>query len=103
MFRGTTPTITMNITTTLDLNQIDDLSIVIENRQRTRSKIYEKDDVVIKEEEKQLILGLSQEDTLYFSVGKIRLQLKIKMKDGKVYASKIQETTMDEILDERVM
>lgn len=103
MFRGTTPTITFNIVTSLDLDKIDKLSVAIENRQGTRKRFYSKEQIVINSDENKLILGLTQDDTLYFSAGKIKIQLKVKMNDGKVYACSVQETMLNEIIDERVM
>lgn len=103
MFRGTTPTITFNITTDLDLSEIEKLSIAIVNKQKTKKRIYEESDVVIDVEEKTITLGLSQEDTLFFNAGEIDIQLKLKMKNGKIYASKKNGTLMEDILDESVM
>lgn len=103
MYRGTTAVITLNITTTLDLNSISNLSVTFESKNGTKQRIYGLNDVAIDEENHKIIVSMSQEDTLMFSVGKIRVQLKLKLNNGKVYASNIKETTMNEILDERVI
>lgn len=101
MFRGTTPTLTFNVFTSLDLNDIDTCLVTIQSKSGMKERTFE--DVDINVEDKKISITLTQEDTLYFDKGDIEIQIKLKMKNGYVYASSIIESKMEKILNEEVL
>lgn len=103
MIRGTTPTLTFKIKTDLDLNDVDKAQITFKSVNGMKEKTWNETDLGINPEEKTMVLTLSQEDTLYFSVGEIDIQLRIKLNNDMVYASRIVTSTLDRILKEGVI
>lgn len=97
MYRGTTPTITFKIKTELDLNDISECWITFKTVLGKKID-FGKDSMIIDPEEKTIDITMSQEETLFYTPGKILVQLRIKMNDGTAYASNINELTMKDIL-----
>ena len=103
MIRGTTPTLTFNIKTDLDLTELMKAEITFKSVYGSKEKTWDENEVTIDPVEKQIMLTLTQEDTLYFNEGKINVQLRLKMQNEKVYASDVVNTTLDKILKEGVI
>ena len=103
MIRGTTPILTFKINTELDLSEIDVAEITFKSLNGTKEKTWNNSRLSIDAEENKIQLALTQEETLYFSVGEIDIQLRIKMQNTMVYASKIVTSTLDKILKEGVI
>lgn len=105
MYRGSTPTVILNITPSvkseLDLSLIDICHVTLESQSGSTSITYE--DVEIDIENKQIKFQMSQEDTLKFDVGKIKIQIRVKLKNGAVIPSNIVITDMNEILEEVIL
>lgn len=106
IIRGTTPTLTFNVKNEqMDLNEIAEVWITFKTKPGVKliEKTYDINDVTIDPTEKQIILSLSQEDTLAFSNTNILAQVRLRMNDDMAYASAIMETTIGHILKEGVI
>lgn len=103
MIRGTTPILTFKINTELDLNNVEKAEITFKSVNGTKERTWDLNRLVLDAEENTIQLYLNQEETLYFSVGKIDIQLRIKMDNDLVYASKVVTGTLDKILKEGVI
>lgn len=97
MRRGTTPTITFKIKTELDLNDISECWITFKTVLGKKID-FGKDQLFIDPELKTIEVSFSQAETLFYTPGKIMVQLRLKMNDETAYASKIAELTMEDIL-----
>lgn len=62
-------------------------------------KTYE----TIPDENGNISVEMTQEDTLQFAEGKVSIQIKIKMVGGNVVASRIYTKSMDDILNTEVI
>lgn len=96
MYRGSTPTIKLNIKSDVDFNQIDALEFTLNSN--SNMKVATKNDVDIDVENKTISLALTQEDTLSFNVGIIEIQLRVKFNNGNAWVSPIKKTTMERII-----
>lgn len=103
MIRGTTPILTFKINTELDLNNVVKAEITFKSVNGTKERTWDLSRLILDAEENKIQLYLNQEETLYFSVGKIDIQLRIKMDNDLVYASKVVTGTLDKILKEGVI
>ena len=90
--RGTTPTNTFNVN--VDLREA---RIYISYYQRGRV-VVEKTGEDLTVIESQITTELTQEETLRFKAGPVRIQIRYVMPDGTADASNIIETTAEEIL-----
>lgn len=99
IYRSTTPTIVLKVKdNSFDMSTISVCHVTIENDSGRNKKIFE--DPVINIEERTISIDLSIEDTEAFETGLIDIQVKIKLTNDKVIASKIVNTTMERILEE---
>ena len=105
IIRGTTPTIVFNVKTGLDLDNIAEVWITFRSKTgvQAHDKTYTKKDVVINNKTHEILLSLSQEDTLNFSGNQMQVQLRIRMFDGAAYASGIMETIIGDVLKEGII
>ena len=104
LYRGTTPTIILHIKDEdFDLSTITECHLTIENDSGRNKKTFVVDNSDIDPVEKTITITLSQQDTSSFEEGVIVLQLKVKLNDNTVVASKIISTTMNRILEENVI
>lgn len=102
IYRSTTPTIILHIKDDdFDMNDILICHLTIQNDSGRNKKIFPYPD--INTEEKTISQTLTQEETKLFETGVIELQLKIRLKDDTVIASKIITTTMQRILEEELL
>ena len=84
MWQGTTPTI--EIKTDIDLTPMAQVQLTIEDRKGNRLTINQ-EELAISED--TVTFQLSQKESLLLSPGRVRLQLRVKTKDGDVLASNI--------------
>lgn len=104
MIRSTTPTIVLKIKDqAFDMTSIDICHVTIENDSGRNKKTFIVDSERIDAESKTISVDLTWEDTEAFEEGVIDIQLKIKLTNNRVIASKIVNTTMDRILEEGKM
>lgn len=99
LYRSTTPTIVLHIKDD-DFNMDDILicHLTIQNDSGRNKKVFPYPEINV--EDRTIMQTLSQEDTKMFEEGLIELQLKIRLTDDTVMASKIITTTMKRILEE---
>lgn len=93
--RGTTPTVKAKINN-IDIVQIENCYITLEQNhyEITKEATYVGDHYEI---------TLTQEETLAFKTGKVRMQVKIKTIDETVLATNIVEKPISEILNEEIL
>ena len=103
MIRGTTPIITFKIKTELDLSEIQKAEITFKSTNGLKERTWNETEISIDSEQNRMQIQMTQEDTLYFSVGEIDVQLRVKMNNDMVYASNIKTSTLDRILKEGVI
>lgn len=98
MRRGTTQTLTFNLSEPID---IEALYITFNQNDKT---VLEKTLDNVSVEGGQIVLPLEQEDTLALSASKtVLIQLRIRDTDGNAYASKILKLYVNEILKDGVI
>lgn len=99
MYRSTTPTLIFNILNQdFDMDTIDVCHITIESESGRNELTLTTPE--IDKENKRITVTLTQEQTLMFSVGYIKVQIKAKLKNGVVIPSKVIKARMEEILEE---
>lgn len=103
MIRGTTPILTFKVNTQLDLHEVEKAEITFKSVSGTKEKTWDLSRLSMDVEENKIFLHLTQEETLYFSTGTLDIQLRIKMDNDMVYASKIVTSTLEKILNEGVI
>ena len=105
MYRGTTPTLYLDLETELDLESAKEIWVTVKSSLSGFTK--EKDEIHVTpgEEEgvQQLIVPLSQNDTLQLNTGRAQIQVRILMPNNKAYATEIADVEVDRILREGVI
>ena len=98
MYRGTTPTITFNIHTEIDLSTLAECWVTFKSHIGVNEKTYDISDLIIDPVEKTITVAMTQEETLFFSAGRVFVQIRLRTNDDLAYASDIKEMTMNGIL-----
>ena len=101
MIRGTTPTIILNLSTSVDLEQVKEMWVTLKSA--LKEKTYEKSELTIEPSSHTVSVTLSQEDTLEFSAGEIRIQVRFLLENGRAYATNIKALKLEEILKDGVI
>lgn len=102
LIRGTTPTIYINIRDEIDLSKV--VTIWIYVYQNNSIKICkELSDVSINIQDRQIIVELSQVDTLSLKRGDALFQIRILLNDGTALATKASNIHIDEIYKDGVI
>lgn len=103
MYRGTTPTITFTINTELNLADIDVCYITFKSAIGNKTKEFDKAHTVIDLEEKTLTVSFSQADTLLFKQGLVDAQIRLRLVDGRTFASDIKSVNVNRILKDGII
>lgn len=98
LYRGTTPTITFNITSDIDYAEIAEIWITFKSTSVERNYVYTDGEVIVDEENHQFSIEMTQNDTLQFPKGMMEVQIRLLMSNGKSYASKIMTIQIKNIL-----
>ena len=98
MRRGTTPTLRINVKGV----EVDKLTSIYLTLKQGNVEL-EKTNVEIDTENNRLIVDLSQEETLMFDAGGIKVQFRAILENGRAVASNIVLSNMNEILKEGVI
>lgn len=101
MYRGTTPYIIFHVNDDTDLNEIDNLWITF--KLASGLMTFTKKDVSIDNDERTIILHLSQEDTLKFNLHHVDVQIRFLMTDGESYSTKKFTVIVDDVLQDGVI
>lgn len=96
MTRGDTPTITISVDTTADLNTVDDILVMIKQGDLLIER--RKANLII-DDETDIHFTLTHEETLSLTDGNVRIQLQI-LANGAITASDIATVTVGELLDD---
>ena len=106
IIRGTTPTLAFKIKNDdMDLTQIAEVWITFKTKAgiKVKEKTYDINDVTIDTEEREILLSLTQEDTLDFTDTNMLVQLRLRMTNDEAFASSIFDTDIGHILKEGVI
>jgi len=95
MWRGTTPTHTFTLPEGV---KSSDFSVIYITYSQNGEKVLEKTGAALTLETNAIKVVFSQEDTLKFEQGPVKIQLRGKMPDGQAVASNIISTTAKEVL-----
>lgn len=99
MYKSTTPTLILRVRNEdFDMTKIVTCHVTLKSEPSGYEKMFSEPD--IDTDEKTISVTLTQEDTLRFDLGKVKVQVKAKLNNDTVIASKIVETTMRQILEE---
>lgn len=101
MYRGTTPTLVYKFNSNFDLSTIKEVWVTLENP--SKELTLNINDVSIDNENKTIGIILSQEDTLEFSSGKVKTQIRLLDDKNKAYATNVKILDMNNILKEGVI
>ena len=101
MYRGTTPTLVLELDTDLSLENLEELWVTFKvstvEVTKTLSEVHI-DDVA-----KTITVELSQEETLKIYSGNCEVQVRFRTSTGKAYASTIESLDVGRILKEGVI
>lgn len=99
MIRGTTPTIVVEFTESdIQMDEVEQIWVTLKNL--SNSKTYEINDFSIDTELKRAVIRLPQDDTLNFINGRVKIQLRVLLKNGFAFASRIEEVCLGDVLKE---
>lgn len=100
--RGTTPDIKINVKSEIDLHTITVIWVYIyQNKQLVVDKGY--DDLTFDYDNRQIIMRLSQEDTLGMKPGDGIFQTRLLLTDGTSLASKASKITVEDVYKDGVI
>lgn len=104
MIRGTTPTITMKLPTTVSVVTIKKATFTIEQSGKCVIKRTFNDKTINKGEGNSVLVTLTQEESLLLSArNKAYVQLKAKLEDGTVVSHQPIPMVVTDIQDEEVL
>ena len=101
MYRGTTPTITFNIKTDIDLSDLAVCWVTFKSKVgfgEQREKTYDLNNLIIDPVKKTIEVAMSQDDTLMFMPGTVNVQIRLRTNEDLAYASDIKDIRMNDIL-----
>ena len=99
MIRGTTPTVVLKLQTDLQMSEMKQIWVTFKNL--VHESTYNKAQIEIVDN--SLVLQLSQEDTLNFAEGEVKVQVRLLTAIDKAYATNIKTLPVDQILKEGVI
>ena len=100
MWRGTTPTHTFTLPPEIRSADFENIYITYSQNGEV---VLEKTGSELNVSDAGIQLTLSQEDTLKFKSGQVKIQLRARLKDGQAVASNIICTTAKEVLKDGVI
>lgn len=103
MIRGTTPTLRIKIKSDIDLEQMKDIWVTVKNNIFEVTYKLSNNQIDIEKEEKRLLIKMSQEDTLNFSAGKVKIQVRFLDSMDTAFATKIAERDIGAVLKEGII
>lgn len=101
MFRGTTPTIFLDLETELPLDDLAELWVTFKSPTVEITK--ELSEVRVNSETKTVIVSLTQEDTLKLYNGSCDIQVRFRTTSNLAYASTVAKVDVERILKEGVI
>lgn len=101
MYRGTTPTLYLELDTDLSLANLTELWVTFKTTTAEVTKTLE--DVTVDDTTKKIIVRLSQEETLKVHTGNCDVQVRFRTANNLAYASTIASISIERILKEGVI
>lgn len=101
MYRGTTPTLTLKLKTTVSLENLAKLWVTFKDATVEITKTLE--DVTIDDAEKTITVHLSQEETLQLHGSICQVQVRFRNQQDLAYATNICDVDVGRILKEGVI
>ena len=101
MYRGTTPTLYLELETELDLSNIAEMWVTFKSATTGFTKTL--NEVVFDNETKVITVTLSQQETLQLYKGKCDVQVRLKTSADLAYATDIADVEIGRILKEGVI
>lgn len=102
MYRGTTPTLYLELDTELELaDNIAEMWVTFKSPSVEVTKTF--DEVIFDAETNKITVTLTQEETLKFYKGDTEVQVRIRTKDGLAYATDIATIDIEKVLKEGVI
>lgn len=102
MYRGTTPTLILNVKNDeFDMSLVSEVHITLKSENGTVKEIFE--NIIVDKDNSRFMFTMSEEDTMKFYVGKIFVQVRVKLNNDTIVASDIVVTDMRELLEDCLM
>lgn len=101
MYRGTTPTLELELDTTIDFGNITDFFVTLAGQ--VKSITLDMDRCSFDNEKKIVSVTLTQEETLSLNPGCIDVQVRFKVKSKQAYATSIAKVDISRILKDGVI
>jgi len=103
MYRYTTPTLPITIDD-VDFSLVDNFRIAIEQKgKEDKLFIVSASDPIVDAQHKTIYLSLTQEQTVDFSEGEAKLQVRIVYSNHKVQATRKARITINDVIDEVIV
>lgn len=96
MYRGTTPCLRLTLDTDLDLSTVKQLWVTLKNISVEITKTEA--DVDINSADKYIIVTLTQKETLSIIAGKVSVQVRLLLDDGRAFATNVKQVVVNDIL-----
>lgn len=96
MIRGTTQVYNIKFLTKIDLSKVRQVYITFASQLHEVTKDIR--DVKIEPQENRIVCYLTQQDTLSFQAGEIKMQVRILLSDGSAHASRAKSIRVEKIL-----
>lgn len=101
MYRGTTPTLYLELETEIDLSDVTELFVTIKSPRVEINKSIS--DVQIDNDLKVITVSFTQEETLKLFKGIADVQVRFKLSNGLAYATTIESIEIERILKDGVI
>ena len=101
MYRGTTPTIFLELDTELPLNDLAELWVTFKTPTVEITKSLS--EVAVDSENKTIVVSLSQEETLKLFNGSCDVQVRFRTLNDLAYATTVEKVSVERILKEGVI
>ncbi len=105
MYRGTTPTLYLELETELDLSGVSEMWVTLKSPSVEITKYFSKGEVVLDNEKKEITVALSQEETLKMYTGEVEVQVRFRIGDenGLAYATDTATVDIQKVLKDGVI
>lgn len=101
MYRGTTPTLYLELETEIDLSDVVEMWVTFKSPTVEITKTL--NEVAFDSETNVITVVLSQDETLQLYNGKADVQVRLRTEDGLAYATDIVDVEIGRILKEGVI
>lgn len=105
MYRGTTPTLYLELETELDLSGISEMWVTFCSPTIEITKYLSKNEITFDNETKKVTVTLTQDETLKMYAGEVEVQIRFRIGDenGLAYATDTAKIDVQKVLKEGVI